>query len=263
MTRIFRSPSTYVQGRNAVAAIGEHAPTDGSHAVVVADPAVRNIVGDPIRTGLEAAGLTVESVDFDGLCTRGEIDRVAGLAEGTDLVVGAGGGRRAIARECFRTVDDHGESALAAVERDAVTDSVEAVVEAATLLSGIGFESGGLAAAHAVHDGLTRVEPTHDATHGEKVNIGTLTQLVLEGRDTEVVHDIVDLSVDLGLPVTLADIGLTDPTDEQLRTVAEAACEPQETIHNEPFDVTPDAVRDALVTADEMARTRRNNRENE
>ncbi|GGJ17372.1 hypothetical protein GCM10008995_28960 [Halobellus salinus] len=130
-------------------------------------------------------------------------------------------------------------------------------------MSGIGFESGGLAAAHAVHDGLTRVEPTHDATHGEKVNVGTLTQLVLEGRDTDAIHDIVDLSVDLGLPVTLADIGLTDPTDEQLRTIGEAACEPQETIHNEPFEVTPEAVQDALVTADELARERRTTRKKE
>jgi len=367
VTRIFRSPSTYVQGRDAIDAIGDHAPTDGSRAVVVADPAVREIVGDPIRSGLEAAGLTVDSVGFDGACTQAEIDRVAGLAGDADLVVGAGGGRtldtakavgarldtrlvtvptiastdaptsslsvvyteegafeelrfhgvhpdlvlvdtaviaaapvrlfrsgladaiatrfeaetaieagaanvfggqstraaRAIARECFRAVEEHGESALAAVERDAVTGSVEAVVEAATLLSGIGFESGGLAAAHAVHDGLTRVEPTHDATHGEKVNIGTLTQLVLEGRDTETVHDIVDLSLDLGLPVTLADIGLTGPTDEQLRTVAEAACEPQETMYNEPFDVTPDAVRDALVTADELGRRRRTDKKSD
>ncbi|MBB6647200.1 glycerol dehydrogenase [Halobellus sp. MBLA0160] len=365
MTRIFRSPSAYVQGRHVIDNIGEHAQTDGSRAVIIADPAVRGIVGDSIRSGLEATGLTTDFVDFGGTCTDSGIDRAAEEAEGADLVVGAGGGRtldtakavaarhdtrmvtvptiastdaptsslsvvyteegefeelrfhgvhpdlvlvdtaviaaapirffrsgiadaiatrfeaetaieagaenvfggqstraaRAIARECFRTVEAHGESALAAVERDAVTKNVESVVEAATLLSGIGFESGGLAAAHAVHDGLTRIEPTHDATHGEKVNIGTLTQLVLEGRDIEEFHDIVDLSLDLNLSVTLAQIGLTDPSDEQLRTIAEAACQPQETIHNEPFDVSPEAVREALVTADELARQRRNTRE--
>jgi len=56
----------------------------------------------------------------------------------------------AIAETCYDTIRDHGRSAVAAVERDAVTESVEAVVEANTLMSGIGFESGGLAAAHSI-----------------------------------------------------------------------------------------------------------------
>jgi len=166
----------------------------------------------------------------------------------------------AIAETCYDTIRDHGRSAVAAVERDAVTESVEAVVEANTLMSGIGFESGGLAAAHSIHDGLTRVDATHGATHGEKVNLGTLTQLVLEGRETATLFDLIDFSLDVGLPVSLADVGLDDPTDDQLQTVAEAACEPFETIHNEPFEVTPPAVHDALLTVDRLGRTRRDDR---
>ena len=58
---------------------------------------------------------------------------------------------------------------------------MEKVIEANTLLSGLGFESGGLAAAHAIHNGLTAVPQTHGLAHGQKVNIGSVTQLVLEG----------------------------------------------------------------------------------
>nr|WP_328586635.1 iron-containing alcohol dehydrogenase [Natronorubrum thiooxidans] len=138
----------------------------------------------------------------------------------------------------------HGVSAVHAVENGAVTESVEAVTEANTLLSGLGFESGGLAAAHSIHNGLTQLE----ATHREKVNIGTLPQLVLEGRDDEFVEDIIEFSLDIELPVTLADIGLDDPMEDQLDTVAEAACVEEETIHNEPFPVEPAMVWDALLT---------------
>jgi glycerol dehydrogenase len=42
-----------------------------------------------------------------------------------------------------------------AAQQHVVTPAPEKVVEANTLLSGLGFESGGLAAAHAVHNGLT------------------------------------------------------------------------------------------------------------
>jgi glycerol dehydrogenase len=156
---------------------------------------------------------------------------------------------------CYELLCDHGQSALTAVERNATTEAVEAVTEANTLLSGLGFESGGIAAAHSVHNGLTQLEATHDATHGEKVNFGTLTQLVLEGRPDEFVEGVIDFSTDLGLPVTLEELGVTDLSDEDLQRVAEAALAPEETAHN-AFDVSAAEVRDAMVVADELGETR-------
>jgi glycerol dehydrogenase len=83
----------------------------------------------------------------------------------------------ALAKLCWDTLWSYGLSAKHAAQQHFVTPAVEKVVEANTLLSGLGFESGGLAAAHAVHNGLTALPATHDCMHGEKVNFGTLTQL--------------------------------------------------------------------------------------
>ncbi len=164
---------------------------------------------------------------------------------------------QAISKLAYTTLRDHGQQAVEAVERGAVTESVEAVVEANTLLSGLGFESGGLAAAHAIHNVLTQLEATHEATHGEKVTIGTIAQLVLEGRDDAFVDDIVSFARTVGLPTTLAEIGLEEPTDDRLMIAAEAACADEETIHNEPFTVRPADVRDALASVDAIGhRTR-------
>lgn len=188
----------------------------------------------------------------DGLATWFEAD--ATYRSDGDTVVGGKPTRAGhnLARLCYETLCDHAISALDAVDSDAVTESVEAVTEANTLLSGLGFESGGLAAAHSVHNGLTQLEATHDATHGEKVNIGTITQLVLEGRDDDFIEEYIAFSVELGLPVTLEEVGMEDPDRATLEIVAEAACAEEETVHNEPFDVTPPMVRDALVTVDEL-----------
>lgn len=188
----------------------------------------------------------------DALATWFEAD--ATVCSGGTNVVGGKPTRAGhnLARLCYDTLCEHAPGALAAVENDAVTESVEAVIEANTLLSGLGFESGGLAAAHSVHNGLTQLAATHNATHGEKVNIGTLTQLVLEGRENEFVEEYIRFSLELGLPVTLDDIGLTEPERSELDTVAVAACAESETIHNLPFDVSPQMVRDAMLAADEL-----------
>jgi glycerol dehydrogenase len=145
-------------------------------------------------------------------------------------------------------------NALRAVQTQVVTPALERLVEANTLLSGIGFESSGLAAAHAIHNGLTTAKATHAYLHGEKVAFGLLTQLVLEGKPRSVVHKVLNFATEVGLPITLAEIGLTELPKEQLQRIAVRATAENDTIHNEPFEVLPDMVADAIMAADALGR---------
>lgn len=131
-----------------------------------------------------------------------------------------------------------------------MTPALERVVEANTLLSGIGFESGGLGAAHAIHNGLTALEATHGSWHGEKVAIGVLASLFLTDKPRELIDEVFEFCREVELPITLAEIGLRDVSDADLDPAAERACADGETIHNEPSPVTPAAVTAALRAAD-------------
>lgn len=160
----------------------------------------------------------------------------------------------ALAELCYRTLLADGVSALHALQRQAVTPALERLVEANTLLSGLGFESSGLAAAHAVHNGLTAAARTHAYFHGEKVAFGVLVQLVLEGKPRQLIEQVLAFSTEVGLPMTLADVGLADCPGHVLSRVSERATAEGETIHNEPFPVTPRMVADAIRTADAIGR---------
>ncbi|CAL1699125.1 unnamed protein product [Somion occarium] len=74
----------------------------------------------------------------------------------------------AIGEKCEETLFKYGKLAYEANKLKAVTPAFEAVVEANTLLSGLGFESGGVAAAHSIHNGFTAIEALHALLHGEK-----------------------------------------------------------------------------------------------
>ncbi len=156
----------------------------------------------------------------------------------------------ALSKLCWDTLLSYGFSAKQAAQQHVVTPALEKVIEANTLLSGLGFESGGLAAAHAIHNGLTALPQTHHYMHGEKVNFGTLTQFALEDRPTKEINDFIAFCRRVGLPTTLADLGLGKVGRDELMTVAKAATAPGETIHNMPFPVTPQMVVDGMVAAD-------------
>lgn len=159
----------------------------------------------------------------------------------------------ALAETCHGLLRDHAEGAVRAVEVGAVTESVEAVIEATVLLSGLGFENGGLAAAHAVHDGLTSLSTASGVTHGEKVTVGLLTQLVLEGKADETVLDFVSFARTVGLPVTLADLGVASPSRAELLQVGRIACDSASSMTNEPVEISPERVADALLVVDSLS----------
>jgi len=155
-----------------------------------------------------------------------------------------------LAKLCYQTILEYGLLAKVSCEASVVTPALEHVVEANVLLSGIGFESGGLAAAHAIHNGLTVLEETHKFFHGEKVAFGTLASLFLTDRPSKIIDEVYTFCSEIGLPITLKEIGLKDVEDKALMKVSEAACAEGETIHNEPMPVTPENVFSAIKAAD-------------
>jgi glycerol dehydrogenase len=88
------------------------------------------------------------------------------------------------------------------------------------LLSGIGFESGGLALAHGLTRGLTARMETQNTLHGELVAWGLLVQLVAEGRDDEFINDVADFYKAIGLPGCLKDIGFDSVEKEAVHAIA-------------------------------------------
>ena len=160
----------------------------------------------------------------------------------------------ALAKLCFDTLMEEGVKAKIALDAGACTTAVEKIIEANTLLSGIGFESCGLAGAHAIHNGLTVLPECHHMYHGEKVAFGTIAQLVLENVSADELEAIIGFCIEVGLPVTLKGLGLEEVTDEKIMAVATAACAENDTLHNMPFVVTPESVAAAIKAADAYGR---------
>lgn len=158
----------------------------------------------------------------------------------------------ALSELCYKTLIADGPKAKLAVEAGTCTPAVENVIEANTYLSGIGFESGGIAAAHAIHNGLTCIEETHGMYHGEKVAFGVLSQLIMENVSEEEFEEVMDFCITVGLPVTLEDLGIKKIDKDKIMEAAALACAEGDTAHNMPFEVTAESVYNAMIAADRM-----------
>lgn len=192
-------------------------------------------MGDALATYFEARACKQSNASN---CVGGKITRAA----------------MALAELCYETLIDEGIDAKLAVRENICTKAVEHIIEANTYLSGIGFESGGLAGAHAIHNGLTAIPETHELYHGEKVAFGTLVQLVLEGADQDEIQEVLGFCQEAELPTTLADLGIKEVKEDQIMEVARLACSPDDTLGNMPFGVTPEDVYAAIIAADALGR---------
>lgn len=158
----------------------------------------------------------------------------------------------ALAKLCRDILLADGVEVARCCETGAITPAFERIVEANTLLSGMGVELCHVAGAHAVHNGLTQLHDTHCCYHGEKVAFGLITQLILEGEDFVEIDRLLRFYQQVGLPRTFLDLGLKNPSKEQLLLVAKRATLATETIHHEPFTVLPEHVVDAMQYANKL-----------
>ena len=159
-----------------------------------------------------------------------------------------------LAKLCYDTLLRFGTTARIANENKIITPALHHIVEANILLSGIGFESSGLAAAHSIHNGLTALSETHSFYHGEKVAFGVLTGLYLTDAAPEEIAEVYSFCEEIGLPTKLADIGLQNTSREKLMEAAVKACAPTDVIHHEAGVITPEKVLSAMIAADAMGR---------
>lgn len=122
----------------------------------------------------------------------------------------------------------------------------------AGLIGGLGGARCRTAAAHAVHNGLTQLAPCRHWLHGEKVAVGILVQLRLEeavGNQplAAVARDqLLQVYGKLGLPTSLAELGLRELDAARLEVVCRFTCREGSDLHRLPFAVTPTQLEEAL-----------------
>lgn len=360
MIKSIISPGKYVQGSGVLTSLKDYVESLGDSFFVISDPFIINQAKEKIGESFSGSKLQVVFEEFNGECSKTEINRLIELAKAneSDVIVGIGGGKTldtakatayctkmpviiiptiastdapcsalsviytekgefskylflpqnpnivvvdtdivskaparfiaagmgdalatyfearacvrsnsktmagslateaamALAELCYKTLLKDGLKAKIAAEKKVTTKALENIVEANIYLSGIGFESGGIAAAHAVNNGFTVLEKLHHLYHGEKVAFGTLVQLVLENSPVEEIKKVVEFCVSVGLPVTLEDMGMKEIKEEDIMKVAVASCAEEDTAHNMPFEVTPEDVYSAILAADEIGK---------
>lgn len=208
---------------------------DKNSDLVLADTA--HIAAAPAR--LLAAGMG------DALSTWFEARACAEAGGKNSFGTAPGAAALCLAQGCWNNLLRCGAKAMEQVQRKCPGEELETIVETNIYLSGVGFESGGLAAAHAVANGIASLGRANRAGHGQAVAFGVQVQLVLEQRlGAQPLRARQDLSQvrafckSVGLPTSLADLALSDITGDELSELARVALDPAGNMGNMPFAVS-------------------------
>lgn len=95
MLKVFGAPDRYLQGPDAIDAMGPHLAPLGRHAVLVADRAVLDLIEQRVAAACHSAGITCVALEFSGEITPAEVAQLTDVARDNrpDFVIGAGGGK--------------------------------------------------------------------------------------------------------------------------------------------------------------------------
>lgn len=159
-----------------------------------------------------------------------------------------------IAKLLWEILQKHGVAAMQAAKLKSVTPSLDLVVYANTLLSGLAFENGGTGFAHAIGNSLSVLEKKMKPVqyHGEMVSFGTLVEILTEGTLEQAV-EYIKWAHSVGLPVTFEELGLREVTDEDLHKVVEKLKTTTEYLRL-PYEIPEEQMIALMKVANEVGR---------
>jgi glycerol dehydrogenase len=174
-------------------------------------------------------------------------------------VCNAGGGTyrptmlgMAVAKLSYEILMEKGRAAMDAQKKQTLTPEYEDVAEASILLSGLGFECTGVSIAHGLQAGFFAMPDAKPFMHGTGVGYGALVQLTLQ-NDARL-PEVFKFCRDVGIPTCTADLGLTpENRNKNIEALIDEVFDSRWNIHNVPFKVTRQMLRDAIDELDSYA----------
>lgn len=143
--------------------------------------------------------------------------------------------------------------AIESLEKNTLTPAFNRVTDT---IIGLAGETGGFAAsygrsagAHAIHDGLSYLEDTHDQLHGMKVAYGILVQLA-HTKDLNEIEKLKGFYRSAGLPLKLKELNVFDTSKEALLPVINHAASANETFNMVDPNITADQIYRAIQTVE-------------
>lgn len=209
--------------------------------VLVEPRIILNAPAEYLRAGL--ADTLAKWYEADILCSReSRLPHTAQLGLG-------------IAKTLNDVLLTKGENAFRAMETGELTEDfievVDAIIAGGGLVGGLGERFTRIAAAHAVHNGLSALPDSREYLHGLKVAYGILVQTALCAKES----DLADLSAQfhaLGLPTHLADFSINISDQSQITQFIDATLAPHESIHLLPFVVDAKKLGSAIELVEQI-----------
>ena len=183
----------------------------------------------------------------DALATWYEADVRRRKGTGTDGGFFATYTSMELARAARDIILTHGKQAYDAAQKGVITPDFEKVVEANVFLSGTAGLNTGCAAAHGIGDMLSALPGGHAWMHGERVGVGLVAMLILEGRAEQEIAEVVSFLKAVGLPCSIRELHMD--VEETAEAIGVQAKEDHFFAHM-TCDISKAAVRDALVAAE-------------
>ncbi|MEJ5174537.1 MULTISPECIES: oxidoreductase [unclassified Erwinia] len=130
-------------------------------------------------------------------------------------------------------------------------DVIDAIIAGGGMVGGLGERYTRIAAAHAVHNGLTILPQTVRYLHGTKVAYGILVQCVLLSQ-IDTARQLIAAYQQFNLPTTLAALGVDINNHTEIDQVIAHTLRPAESIHALPVPVTAESLRAAFITVEAL-----------